>query len=139
MNGNVRFSTRTPFATGITAANVKRLVRQQVQIDGTADSSPIYLHGVEVGGADESDHRGADQDRVRLGAVRKEHDARGDDRGEDREAAEARRRELVQSALARHVDRADPPGERAGDRRCQEAHYEGEPEGEKAVGEGGHS
>jgi PQQ-like domain len=39
-----------PFATGITAANVKRLTRQQVQLEGTADSSPIYLHGVQVGG-----------------------------------------------------------------------------------------
>jgi hypothetical protein len=38
------------FATGITAGNLKRLVRQQVQLDGTADSSPIYLHGVRVHG-----------------------------------------------------------------------------------------
>ena len=28
-----------------------RCTRQQVQLDGTADSSPIYLHGVQVGGA----------------------------------------------------------------------------------------
>jgi hypothetical protein len=39
------------FATGITAGNVKSLVRQQVQLDGTVDSSPIYLHGVQIGGA----------------------------------------------------------------------------------------
>src|ERR1700716_1067294 len=39
------------FATGVTAANVKSLTRQQVQLDGTADSSPIYLHAVQVGGA----------------------------------------------------------------------------------------
>ena len=38
------------FATGITAANVRSLQRQQVQLDGTVDSSPIYLHGVQVGG-----------------------------------------------------------------------------------------
>ncbi|HUJ92584.1 MAG TPA: PQQ-binding-like beta-propeller repeat protein [Gaiellaceae bacterium] len=40
-----------PFATGITAANVGSLVRKQVQLDGTVDSSAIYLHGVQVGGA----------------------------------------------------------------------------------------
>jgi len=37
-------------ATGITAANVRRLVRQRVVLDGTVDSSPIYLHGVRIGG-----------------------------------------------------------------------------------------
>jgi PQQ-like domain len=40
-----------PFATGITASNVGRLQRRQVQLPGTADSSPIYLHAVQVGGA----------------------------------------------------------------------------------------
>jgi hypothetical protein len=39
------------FATGISASNVGSLVRKQVQLDGTVDSSPIYLHGVQVGGA----------------------------------------------------------------------------------------
>ncbi len=38
-------------ATGITAANVRKLVERQVQLDGTVDSSPIYLHGVRVRGA----------------------------------------------------------------------------------------
>src|SRR3954470_2075027 len=38
------------FATGITAANVNGLHRQQVQIGGTADSSPIYLHAIAVNG-----------------------------------------------------------------------------------------
>jgi hypothetical protein len=38
------------FATGITAANVNGLHRRQVQIGGTADSSPIYLHAVAVNG-----------------------------------------------------------------------------------------
>jgi PQQ-like domain len=46
----VRSSAPT-FSTGVTAANVKSLQRQVVQIDGTADSSPIYLHAVQVGGA----------------------------------------------------------------------------------------
>ena len=43
-------SSAPPFATGITARNVGSLRRQQVQLDGTADSSPIYLHAVRVGG-----------------------------------------------------------------------------------------
>jgi PQQ-like domain len=34
--------------SGITAANVSKLVRKQVQLDGTVDSSPIYLHDVRV-------------------------------------------------------------------------------------------
>src|SRR6266550_810723 len=37
--------------TGITAANVATMRRQQVTLDGTVDASPIYLHGVQVGGA----------------------------------------------------------------------------------------
>jgi hypothetical protein len=43
-------SSAPPFATGITAANVRKLVRQQVQLQGTVDASPIYLHGVQVKG-----------------------------------------------------------------------------------------
>jgi outer membrane protein assembly factor BamB len=39
-----------PASTGITAANVHRLVRRQIQLDGTVDSSPIYLHGITVKG-----------------------------------------------------------------------------------------
>jgi hypothetical protein len=35
---------------GITAANVRRLRRIVVHVPGTIDSSPIYLHGVSVGG-----------------------------------------------------------------------------------------
>jgi hypothetical protein len=46
----VRSSAPT-FATGVTAANLKSLTRQQVRVDGTADSSPIYLHAVQIGGA----------------------------------------------------------------------------------------
>src|SRR5213596_450380 len=40
-----------PPATGITAANVGKLVRRRVQLGGTADSSPIYLRGARVRGA----------------------------------------------------------------------------------------
>ncbi len=44
-------SSENPNATGITAANVASLVRQQVQLPGTVDASAIYLHGVTVKGA----------------------------------------------------------------------------------------
>jgi hypothetical protein len=40
-----------PSATGITSADVGRLQRQRVLLDGTVDSSPIYLHAVRVRGA----------------------------------------------------------------------------------------
>jgi outer membrane protein assembly factor BamB len=39
-----------PRSTGITAANVTRLKRQQVRLPGTVDSSPIYLRGIAVRG-----------------------------------------------------------------------------------------
>jgi hypothetical protein len=48
---DARRSNDDPHATGITAANVASLHRQQVQLPGTVDSSAIYLHGVKVGGA----------------------------------------------------------------------------------------
>jgi len=38
-----------PRTTGITAANVATLRRQQVELGGTADSSPVYLDHVLVG------------------------------------------------------------------------------------------
>jgi outer membrane protein assembly factor BamB len=38
-------------ATGITAANVATLARQQVRLDGVADSSAVYLRGATVEGA----------------------------------------------------------------------------------------
>jgi hypothetical protein len=38
-----------PARTGITAANLGRLQRQQVRLPGTADSSPVYLRAVRVG------------------------------------------------------------------------------------------
>src|SRR5437588_7791361 len=45
----VRTSAPT-FPTGITATNVGSLKRQKIQLDGTVDSSPIYLHDVKVNG-----------------------------------------------------------------------------------------
>jgi outer membrane protein assembly factor BamB len=39
-----------PARTGITAANLGRLRRQQVRLPGTVDSSPIYLRAVRVRG-----------------------------------------------------------------------------------------
>src|SRR6185437_8518628 len=48
---NAARTSAPTFSTGITAANVNSLKRQQVQHGGTADSSPIYLHGVQVKGA----------------------------------------------------------------------------------------
>jgi hypothetical protein len=47
---NAQRSGSDPFSTGITAANVSGLKRQQVRLPGTADSSAIYLHGVTIQG-----------------------------------------------------------------------------------------
>jgi outer membrane protein assembly factor BamB len=44
-------SSASPDATGITAANARQLQRQPVELEGTADSSPIFLHDVVVAGA----------------------------------------------------------------------------------------
>jgi hypothetical protein len=44
-------SSASTAPTGITAANVGSLHRQQVAIDGTVDASAIYLSGVQVSGA----------------------------------------------------------------------------------------
>jgi len=44
-------SSAPTYATGITAANVDKLTRRQVTLDGTVDSAAIYLHGVTVKGA----------------------------------------------------------------------------------------
>jgi PQQ-like domain len=41
-------SGNAPGATGITAANARRLVRRQVRLDGTADSSPIAAGSLVV-------------------------------------------------------------------------------------------
>jgi hypothetical protein len=50
-NLDARRSGSVPFATGIGAANVSALKRQQVRLPGTVDSSAIYLHGVTIRGA----------------------------------------------------------------------------------------
>ncbi|MGZ3502912.1 MAG: hypothetical protein ACXU94_16505, partial [Gemmatimonadaceae bacterium] len=47
--GDVGRSSSSPDPTGITAANVAGLTRQQVTLDGTVDASAIYLHGVRAG------------------------------------------------------------------------------------------
>jgi hypothetical protein len=44
-------SDATNAATGITAGNVGHLRHLRVELPGTVDSSPIYLHGALVGGA----------------------------------------------------------------------------------------
>ena len=43
-------SNTGPASTGITTHNIGKLRRQQVALDGTVDSSPIYLHDVTVDG-----------------------------------------------------------------------------------------
>jgi hypothetical protein len=48
---NAARTSAPTFGTGITSATLHSLHRQQVQLEGTADSSPIYLHGVSVAGA----------------------------------------------------------------------------------------
>src|SRR5437870_11957738 len=45
-------SNASPDSTGITAANISTMRRQQITLDGTVDASPIYLHGVRVNSAD---------------------------------------------------------------------------------------
>jgi len=47
---DVARSSVNPASTGITAANVASLKKQQVSIDGTVDASAIYLHGASVSG-----------------------------------------------------------------------------------------
>ena len=44
-------SSSSPYAPGITGSNARQLQRQRVELDGTADSSAIFLHNVVVGGA----------------------------------------------------------------------------------------
>jgi WD40 repeat protein len=48
---DARRSNDDPNQTGITAANVVSLRRQQVRLPGTVDSSAIYLHAVTIRGA----------------------------------------------------------------------------------------
>jgi hypothetical protein len=49
--GNVESTSANPRPTGITAANLAQLARQQVKLPGTVDASAIYLQGVTVRGA----------------------------------------------------------------------------------------
>lgn len=49
--GDLQSTSANPEATGITAANVRRLSRRQVQLDGLVDASAIYLHGATIRGA----------------------------------------------------------------------------------------
>jgi outer membrane protein assembly factor BamB len=49
--GNVQSTSANPGPTGITAANVGKLVRRQVELPGTVDASAIYLHVVAIRGA----------------------------------------------------------------------------------------
>ncbi len=48
---DVASSSASPDPTGITAANASSMVRRQVTLDGTVDSSAIYLHDVDVMGS----------------------------------------------------------------------------------------
>ena len=50
--GNPQRTSATDAATGVTAANVGRLRRRRVRLPGTVDSAPIYLHRVDVAGAE---------------------------------------------------------------------------------------
>ncbi|MFL5959948.1 MAG: PQQ-binding-like beta-propeller repeat protein [Gaiellaceae bacterium] len=47
---DARRSNDYPAATGLTAANVRSVIRQQVRLPGTVDSSAIYLQAVPVAG-----------------------------------------------------------------------------------------
>lgn len=48
---NAQRTSASTAPTGITAANLSRLQRQQVQVAGTVDASAIFLHGVTIEGA----------------------------------------------------------------------------------------
>jgi outer membrane protein assembly factor BamB len=48
--GNVRSTSANPRPAGITAANVGRLTRRRVRLDGLVDASVIYLHGAVIRG-----------------------------------------------------------------------------------------
>jgi hypothetical protein len=49
--GDVQSTSANPQPTGITAANIRRLRRRQVQLNGLVDASAIYLHGAAIHGA----------------------------------------------------------------------------------------
>ena len=83
-------STRTPLATGITAARI--WPASFTSADRSSRSSAT---------ADRDDHGGPDQDAPGLLVLREERQPGGDHAAEDREPAQARRRELVQSPRSR--------------------------------------
>lgn len=47
---DVASSSAPTAATGITARNIASLTRRQVQLDGTVDAAPIYLHAAAING-----------------------------------------------------------------------------------------
>ena len=49
--GDVESTSSNTLPSGITAANVARLTRRQIKLDGTVDASAIYLQGATVQGA----------------------------------------------------------------------------------------
>lgn len=49
--GDVESTSSNTLPSGITAANVARVTRRQIKLDGTVDASAIYLWGVTVQGA----------------------------------------------------------------------------------------
>jgi WD40 repeat protein len=49
--GDVQSTSANPQPSGITADNVRRLRRRQVELDGLVDASAIYLHGASIRGA----------------------------------------------------------------------------------------
>jgi outer membrane protein assembly factor BamB len=51
---NAQRTDTSPLSTGITAANVAHLQRVTVNLPGTVDSSPVYLHEATVSGATHS-------------------------------------------------------------------------------------
>ena len=92
-----------------------------------------------VRGTHQGDHRGADDDPLRLVVVRQQHQRSHRDRHEDREAAEAGSRLVVEPALTRLVDRPDPPRQRAEDRRGEQRDHERKPEALDPIGDARHA
>ena len=123
----MRTSTRTPPSDrDRRRADLAEQLRQRRQAAHVVDH------------ADRGDRRGAEQDRAGL-AVGRQPDPAGDlDPGEDRQAGEARHRPVVQAALLRRVDRADPVGEALGVGNQQPGDRGGCEEGEDGVGCRGH-
>jgi hypothetical protein len=89
-----------------------------------------------VDGADQRDRDGAAHDPARLAADRQEEQSGDDHRRQDREAAQARNRPVVEVSLARIMEHAEPAGEPRRRRRgCERDHGcdEERPEGIELV------